>query len=321
MTTLAVEASSITCRYAGADLPALDDVSLAVRSGEVIGLLGPNGSGKSTLFRTLASLLRPTSGTLRIFGHDAVADPAAARRMLGVVFQSPALDRELTAAENLAYHGRLLGLGRGEAKRRAAELLDAVELADKADEVAKRLSGGMRRRLEIARALLDAPPLLLMDEPTVGLDPAARRATWALVRRLREAAPRPPAVLVSTHLMADLDADAAGPDRLVLLDRGRVVADAPPQELRGRSSEEYVTLWPADPADADRLASWVEGKLRRSVPPPEHGRLRIGSASGTSELSTLLGDTPPVALREATVGRATLEDVYLDLTGRPLASA
>ena len=320
MSTLAVDAESVVCRYAGAATAALDGVSLAVRPGEVVGLLGPNGSGKSTLFRVLASLLRPTAGSVRIFGHDAATEPAAARRMLGVVFQSPALDRELTAAENLAYHGRLVGLGRAEAKRRAAEMLEAVGLEDKAGEPAKRLSGGMRRRLEIGRALLDAPPLLLMDEPTVGLDPAARRATWALLRSLRDSVKSPPAVLVSTHLMADLDADAAGPDRLVLLSGGRVVADAPPEELRLRASEDYLTLWPADPADVDALAAWAETRLRRDVPPPEHGRLRIGSSSGAPELSTLLAETPPVALREATVGRATLEDVYLDLTGRSLSS-
>ena len=300
----------------------MDGVSFAAEPGETLALLGPNGSGKTTLFRVLATLLKPTSGFARLHGHDVADDRDAARQLAGIVFQSPALDRELTARENLAYHGRLLGLPKRDALRRADALLDRVGLSGDAGKVAKRLSGGQRRRVEIARALAATPSVLLMDEPTVGLDPAARRDVWQLVRDLRHDAAepgRPPMTLVvSTHLLDDLDPDAADPNRLVLLDRGRVVADDAPDALRNRIGGDVVTLVPERPADADVLAAFVgEGAIATG------GRVRVEREGGHELVARLLGDRNalPVPLREASVAKPTLRDVFLGLTGRPLEAA
>ena len=306
-------------RYAGTvGAPALDGVSFGIEAGHVVGLLGPNGSGKSTLFRVLATLLPPTSGSARIFGRDVRRDPLSARRSIGVVFQSPALDKELTARENLLYHGRMLGLERAGLRRRADELLDAVDLAGAARTIAKRLSGGMRRRVEIAKALLAAPPLLLMDEPTVGLDPAARRQTWKLLHDLRESGAAG-TVLVSTHLMDDLGPDAADCGRVILLNAGKVVADDSPDALTRRAAGEVVTLVPEQIGDLDALSDRVAGMpgvgaddvTRRA------SSLRVDIADGRSLATALLAD-PSVTLREVTVGRATMDDVFLRLTGRGL---
>ena len=255
-------------------------------------------------------------------GRDAATDRAAVRRCLGVVFQQPALDKELTASENLRCHGRLLGLGRREVASRSAELLETVGLGDKASEPAKRLSGGQRRRVELCKAMLAAPPVLLMDEPTVGLDPAARRDAWRLVADLRAASPTPTTVLVSTHLMDDLGPASADCDRLVLLDAGRVVADAPPAELVAGVGGDVVTLVPDRPEDAAKLADFAASRfgLDPASVSAVGGTVRIERGRGQELVADLFADrgSLPVPLREATVGRPTLEDAYLRLTGRGL---
>ena len=316
----AVEIDQLVVSYArGAN--AVDDVSLRVQPGEVVGLLGPNGSGKSTLFKVLATLLPPTSGTARVFGHDVAHDRDAVRRHLAVIFQQPALDKELTGRENLICHGRLHGLGGQTLRNKAAELIDAVGLADRADEPTKRLSGGMRRRMEIAKGLLSDPPLLLMDEPTTGLDPAARRQVWDLLERLRHRTARPPTVLVTTHLM-----DEAGLcERLVLLDGGKVVAEGTPQALVERVGGDVVTLVPERAADAASLADAVSlrfGELRESIQ-TNGGVVRIERPDGHELVSRVMSDRGSlgVPVREAGVGRPTLEDVFLRLTGRGLGDA
>ncbi len=318
MNDLAVEVRDLVCRYPAADRAAVDSVSFDATVGSTLALLGPNGSGKTTLFRVLATLLDPNQGTATLCGCDVTQDRAAARELVGIVFQSPALDRELTAAENLTYHGRLLGLSKRDAVLRAASLLERVGLARDATTIAKRLSGGMRRRVEIARALMARPRVLLMDEPTVGLDPAARRDVWSLVANLRREAAddgRPITLVVSTHLLDDLDADGAGCDRLVLLDRGKVVADDTPDSLRNRIGGDVVTLVPEASDDAQALADYVGHGAQLLA-----GRVRIEREDGHELVADLLGRRRelPVALREASVSRPTLRDVFLSLTGRGL---
>ncbi len=300
-------------------------MTFSVAPGEVVGLLGPNGSGKSTLFRILATLLEPTAGGAKVFGHDVVNDRLAARRRLGIVFQSPALDKELTARENLVYHGRLLGLDKVEAARRADRLLERVGLEQSSSQPTKRLSGGMRRRVEIARAMLDTPPLLLMDEPTVGLDPAARRNVWMMVNELRADLATPPTLLLSTHLMSDLESDAADCDRLILLNEGQVVANESPSALRSRVSGDVVTLVPEQASQAEALADHVRRTFQAEAIVTTGGgggAVRIEREDGHELVASLLADRAAlpvgVALREATVGRPTLEDVFIALTGRPL---
>ena len=314
---IAVETDQLVVSYArGAN--AVDGVSLRVEPGEVVGLLGPNGSGKSTLFKVLATLLPPTTGVARVFGHDVAAERDATRRHLAVIFQQPALDKELTGRENLICHGRLHGLSGASLRDKASGLIDAVGLADRADEPTKRLSGGMRRRMEIAKGLLSDPPLLLMDEPTTGLDPAARRQVWELLDRLRHRVARPPTVLVTTHLM-----DEAGLcERLILLDRGKIVAEGTPQALVERVGGDVVTLVPERAADAPALAEAVSARFgeRRESVQSGGGVVRVERQDGHELVSRVMGDrsTLGVAVREASVGRPTLEDVFLRLTGRGL---
>lgn len=200
-------------------------MTFEVGRGEVVAVLGPNGSGKTTLLRILMTLLVPTGGVARVAGADVVAEAPAVRRSVGVVFQSPSVDGRLTARENLRHHGRLHGLRGRALEERIADRLAAVDLADRADDLAGRLSGGQVRRLEIAKALLHDPEVLLLDEASTGLDPRARRSLWDLVDAARA---RGVATLAATH-MAD-EADRA--DRVVLLDEGAVVAAGAPADLK-----------------------------------------------------------------------------------------
>ena len=311
----AVETQDLVVSYAKGRR-AVDGVSLRIDAGEVVGLLGPNGSGKSTLFKVLATLLPPTDGAARVFGHDVAADRAAVRRHLAVIFQQPALDKELTGRENLICHGKLHGLSGVALKDKTGALIDAVGLADRADEPTKRLSGGMRRRMEIAKGLLTDPPLLLMDEPTTGLDPAARRQVWELLDALRRRLTRPPTVLVTTHLM-----DEAGLcERLILLDAGKIVAEGSPQALVERVGGDIVTLVPERAADAEALSRRVIAEFGIDPVSVQKGGgvVQIEQARGHELLSGVMARRTELAVREASVGRPTLEDVFLRLTGRGL---
>ncbi|MEK7705751.1 MAG: ABC transporter ATP-binding protein, partial [Myxococcota bacterium] len=224
----------------------LDDVSLTVEKGELLGLLGPNGAGKTTLLRVLAGVLEPEHGTVWLDGRALGPGDRALRAEAGVVFQRPSLDEHLTARENLRLGAMLYGVRGAEARSRADELLTFMELHERADELVRTYSGGMRRRLELARALIHRPSVLLLDEPTVGLDLDARRRTrrlLATLRRLQELT-----IIMSTH-----DVDEAEPcDRLAILDRGHVVACASPAELLGRVAGDVVTIDALDPEDLAR---------------------------------------------------------------------
>jgi len=202
---------------------ALDGLDLAVRAGEILGLLGPNGSGKSTLIRVIVGLLRPSSGTVVVLDERMPSRRVAAR--IGYMTQSAALYEDLTARENLIFFGRLYGLSRSEAKRRAAELIDRVSLSEKADVPVNRLSGGMRQRTNLACALIHRPELLLLDEPTVGIDPKARRGLWDYFYRLHgEGA----TIVVSTHIMDEVERC----HRVAMIEQGRIIALGTPEELR-----------------------------------------------------------------------------------------
>ena len=298
----AIDARGVVYRYG--DRAAVDGVSLRVGVGEIVGLLGPNGSGKTTLFRVLCTGVGPAEGAASIFGLDVVRDRDAVRRALGVVFQNPSLDGELTARENLRHHGHLYGLGGADLKRRIAAALDRADLVDRADDRTKTFSGGMRRRLELAMAVLHGPRLLLLDEPSTGLDPAARLDWWRAVSGLRDAEGM--TVLFTTHLMDE----AERCDRLVMLDRGRVIADDSPAALRGAVGGEVVRLHGRDlPALARRLAA--EGIEAERV----EDELRIERPDGRS-LVGQLAEKYPDLIDFAAVGRPTLDDAFVRLTGR-----
>jgi ABC-2 type transport system ATP-binding protein len=317
LTGATINTKNLTCRYAGTTRDAIAGINLSVEDGGTVALLGPNGGGKTTLFRVLSTLLPPTSGSVSISGHDVVTERDEVRKRVGIVFQSPALDRELTAFENLAYHGRLLGLSKREAAHAARMWLERLDLLDVEKHLAKRLSGGMRRRLEIGRALLRTPSLLLLDEPTVGLDPSARRHVWDLIRQLRDEADREVTLVVTTHLMDDVGAGGAEADRVVLLDLGRVVADDAPERLRQAAGGEVLRLTPERSSDREPLQKWLRERLGlQSVAWDD--TLQVHLPDAKSALRQLLDADLTIPLREAAASVASLEDVFLQQTGRRL---
>ncbi len=303
---LAVEIGRVTHRY-GAHV-ALRDVSFGVRRGRLFGLLGPNGGGKTTLFRILSTLLRPTDGRARVFGHDAAAEPAAVRRRLGVVFQKEALDDELTVDENLRVHGALYGLAGRALRERIASLLDTFDLADRRSSRVKTLSGGLRRRTDLARGLLHAPSLLLLDEPTTGLDPAARSAFWTALARLRRH--EGTTMLVATHLMDE----AERCDEVGIIDRGRFVVSGTPAALKSAVGQE--TLW-LDAEAPDVLSAQI--RERFGVAANVVGAaVQVSHPEAHTLLPRLYAAYPDV-ITSATVRRPTLEDVFMLHTGAALS--
>jgi ABC-2 type transport system ATP-binding protein len=286
---------------------ALAGVSFDVRDGEIFGLLGPNGGGKTTLLRILATLLPPSSGSAAVFGLDVSGDAGAVRRRIGVVFQSKHVDGKLTAAENLRHHGHLYGLRGRELKERIERSLTRFGLTDRQSDLVETLSGGLRRRLELAKGLLHQPGLLLLDEPSTGLDPGARRDLWDHLMRLRgEAANRSLTVIVSTHLLDE----AERCDRLVILNQGQIVAAGSPDALKGEIGAEVILVETSDPQRILPLlkqrfaveASIVGGKIRF-----EHPR--------GHEFILQLVEAFPGEIQSATVSKPTLEDVFLHRTG------
>ena len=313
MTAPAVETAALSCAY-GARL-ALDAATLSVARGEIFALLGPNGGGKTTLFRILATLLRATSGTFRIDGLDPAADVRAVRRRLGVVFQAPGLDRKLTVKENLALQGALLSLPAAILSVRIPELLRTFRLEDRAGDLVETLSGGLARRVEIAKALLHAPPVLLLDEPSTGLDPGARRDLTALLRQLAAGGT---GVLLTTHLFDE--ADAA--HRIGILDRGRLVALGTPAALKAEVGGDVVTVEAREDGGAPALAREIETRFGAQAG-------KVASVGTTVRVERPQAHTFVPALVEAfpgrfrslTLGAPSLEDVFIDRTGRAFREA
>ena len=302
MPIVAVE--KLSHRYAG-DRVALREVSLGVEPGEAFALLGPNGSGKTTLFRILSTLIPPQEGSVKIDGLDLNAQPHDVRTRIGVVFQSPSLDKQLTAAENLRHHGHLFGL-RGDALRaRMDELLARVNLADRAKEPVSRFSGGMRRRVEIAKALLTRPRVLLMDEPSTGLDPAARHDVWELLREARQR--EGVTILLTTHLMDEAD-DC---DRVAVMNAGQVVACDTPSALKERIGGDVMTITSTDP---DALVLRLQEKL--GIDAKADGRIVRLERPRAHELVPAVVSAAPELVDSVAVSKPTLEDVFLRLTGR-----
>lgn len=291
------------------DRVALDGVSVAVARGELFALLGPNGSGKSTLFRILSTLLRPTGGAARVLGHDVVREPDVVRRQLGVVFQHPSLDAMLTVEENVLHHGRLYGLAGRALKTRVEAMLVRFALADRRRERVGRLSGGLARRVELAKALVVGGSLLLLDEPSTGLDPLARREFLAHLQSLRDS--EGVTVVLTTHHLEE----AERCDRIALLDRGRLVALGSPDELKGQVGGDVLMVQAVSPETlqaALRARFGVEASL-------VDGMLRLEVAQGHTLVPRLV-EAFPDQVRSITYGKPTLEDVFVHLTGRRFAA-
>ena len=305
----AIRARGVRYRYPGEAREALAGLDVEIESGEIFAFLGPNGSGKSTLFRLLATLAAPQEGEVDILGIPWREDRRRIRERLGVVFQTPGLDGSLTVTENLRLHGRLYGLTGQEIRVRSRALVERFGLSDRRGDRVETLSGGLSRRVEVAKSLLPRPPLLLLDEPSTGLDPAARRRLWELLEAIR--ADEGTTVLLTTHFMEE----GERADRLALLSRGRVVARGEPESLVAALGEEVVTARTEDPARLrERLeeAGLGSGEIRE-----EPGVIHFLDSRRELSLSELLEKIRPLS-KSLTVSRPTLEDLFLWRTGERL---
>jgi oleandomycin transport system ATP-binding protein len=296
---------------------ALDGVNLNVQAGTVLGLLGPNGAGKTTAVRILATLLQPTAGRARVGGYDVVRQPQQVHHLIGLTGQYAAVDENLSGTENLSMLGRLLGMTKAEAGRRAAELLDHFELADAAGRTVKTWSGGMRRRLDLAASLVGRPPVLFLDEPTTGLDPRSRNRLWAVVREL---VAEGTTVLLTTQYMEEADQLA---HQIAVLDQGRVIANGTPDELKARIGGQVLEVRPADPADLDRAAALL-GELTGGQASIDRDIRRIGVPMPDPAwlpLAVRRLDEAGIVVVDLALRRPSLDEVFLALTGRPTEAA
>ncbi|HIK96081.1 MAG TPA: ATP-binding cassette domain-containing protein [Planctomycetes bacterium] len=306
MSDICISAASVSHSYG--ETAALTAVDLEVHKGTVFGLLGPNGSGKTTLFRLFATLLPLQAGNISICGIDLKNDPASIRRKLGVTFQSPAVDPRLTVAENLLCHGRIYGLSRKPLISRIDELLEQFSLSDRKKSIVGELSGGLRRRVELAKGLLHRPEVLLLDEPSTGLDPAARRQFWDMIHEQQQK--EGTTVVLTTHLMQEAETCA----HLVLMDKGRVISQGSPQTLQASIDGDRLSIRSRDPVELRPVLESLLQVKARNVGNRMCFRVPDGAAALQHVMSTG-GDR----VLSAEVACPSLEDVFLEVTGRGFA--
>jgi len=302
LTSPVISVQNLVHRYE--ERTALDGVSFDVQAAELFGLLGPNGSGKTTLFRILSTLMIPVGGRASILGFDVARDPDGLRRQIGVVFQAQSIDVKLTAAENLMHQGHLYGLHGKALKARIREMLSRVGLADRAGEKAETFSGGMQRRLELAKGLLHRPSVLLLDEPTTGLDPGARRDLWQYLALLRDE--ERVTVIVTTHLMEE----AERCDRLAILNAGKVVALGTPNDLKHEIGGDVILL---DAKDAESLARRISERFHVDAQVLQ-GKVRLERENGHRFITDVV-EAFPGEIEAISVSKPTLEDVFIHRTG------
>jgi ABC-2 type transport system ATP-binding protein len=283
---------------------ALSHLSFSVGEGEIFGILGPNGGGKSTLFRILSTMMAPAEGRVYVGGADVDREPARVRKRIGVVFQSHSIDKKLTVLENLTCQGRLYGLRGEELRDRVRLAAERLGIADRCDDIAGSLSGGLQRRVEIAKALLHRPAVVLMDEPSTGLDPGARRELWQYVEDLRRR--QGVTVLLTTHILDEADRC----DRLMLLHEGRKVAEGTPDELKAKVGGDVVVL---ETVDTDSLAARIRARFNLDALVVD-GTVRVETIAGHRFISEVV-EAFPGEIQSIAMHKPTLEDVFLDETG------
>ena len=309
MTTSAIEAEGLVKTFG--KVRALDGIDMVAREGTVFGLLGPNGAGKTTAIRVLSTLIRPDSGRATVGGHDVLREPATVRRLIGLTGQYAAVDELLSGQENLYMIGRLLELGRAEARRRASELLASFDLSNAATKLVKTYSGGMRRRLDLAASLVGRPRFLYLDEPTTGLDPRSRLELWAMIRGL---VAEGTTVLLTTQYLEEADRLA---DEIVVIDHGRVIAAGTPQQLKTRIGGQVLQARPADPADlaaTERiLADFADGEDGTYT----DGQLVTVTITDRSALGQAVRrlDDAGIGVDDLSLRRPSLDEVFLAITG------
>jgi ABC-2 type transport system ATP-binding protein len=313
----AVEVEQLVREFKGG-IRAVDGLDLQVREGEIYGFLGPNGAGKTTVVRILTTLLRPTAGRARVAGHDVVHDGDAVRRAIGVALQEAAIDPLMTGRELLRMQGALHGLRSGDAQTRAAELLERVGLTEAGDRRVGGYSGGMRRRLDLALALVHRPHVLFLDEPTTGLDPTSRMALWREVRALHEEGTT---VFLTTQYLEEAEQLA---DRVGIIARGNLVAEGTPESLKARVGEPTVHVELADPESAGDARTALEG-LGTLEPPNERtpSRVALRTPAGKSAIAPVIRalDEHGVQVEFVEVETPTLDDVFVAVTGSHLEGA
>jgi ABC-2 type transport system ATP-binding protein len=311
---LMIEAHGLTKRYGSA--VALDGLDLEVPAGAVVGVLGPNGAGKTSALRVLTTLAVPDGGSARVAGYDVVTEAAAVRRNIGVAAQDATLDEVLTGRQNLVLVGRLSGQSRGQARAAAAGLLARFDLEDAADRVLQGYSGGMRRRIDLAASMMTRPPVLFLDEPTTGLDPASRARMWEVIRELVADGVT---LLLTTQYLDEADELA---DRIVVVDHGRVIAEGTAAELKAQTggARLEVTLTEAHSGAAAALDSFTAGPVRVSR---DGRRLRAPVRGGAGLATTVVRalDHAGVAVDDVQVHQPSLDDVFFALTGHPTGTA
>ncbi len=299
-----IETESLTRRFG--ELTAVDSVNLKVERGEIFGLLGPNGAGKTTTINMLVTLLVPTSGTARVNGFDIRTQPAKVRQSVGIVFQDPSLDTILTARENMQLHARLYSVPKDVREKRIDELIALMDLQDRADDIVKHFSGGMRRRLELARGLLHRPSILFLDEPTLGLDPQTRELTWRYIKTV--ALQEKTTVVLTTHYMEEAEKVC---DRVGIIDHGRIIALDTPQNLKDGLGGDLIFLKVASP-DVEKLRRL--SFVKQVVALDGHISLTVENAAILlPQILSMLEGVQSVEVRVP-----TLNDVFLKYTGRKI---
>jgi ABC-2 type transport system ATP-binding protein len=301
-------------KYFG-DVKAVDDVSFNVKEGEIFGLLGPNGAGKTTTISVITTILKPTGGNVKLLGFDVVKDQDAVRKVIGIVFQDPSIDTELTGRENLDLHGRLYGMPSELRKKRIAEVLKLVELEDAADRQVKEYSGGMRRRLEIARGLMHRPKVLFLDEPTLGLDPQTRRKVWDYINNIRKSDRM--TIILTTHYMEEADALC---DRIAIIDYGKIIALDTPKNLKRLLGRDVITLTFSENCPMEKVMKVLQPLKFIKKMKCVNSKLNVAVTNATKTLPEVIRKLERNGLNVLSIEihQPTLEDVFIQYTGRSI---
>ncbi|MFZ3167078.1 MAG: ATP-binding cassette domain-containing protein [Candidatus Methanoperedens sp.] len=309
----AIETSGITKRFD--DVNAVNKISISVKPGELFGLLGPNGAGKTTLISMLSTMIEPSGGSALVWGYNVMKDADAVRQNIGVVFQDTTLDDRLTGRENLDLHGRLYGLDGKTRKERIKEVLSLVELTERADAIVKTYSGGMMRRLEIARGLMHHPHVLFLDEPTLGLDPQTRMHIWDYIKKLNKE--EGVTILLTTHYMEEADKLC---DRIAIIDNGEIVALDTPQNLKNSLGGDVITLGLENPGDVDKLCNSYQKDGCASIITQNQNEVFITVNNGELQIPhiLLLASQAGIPIISVSLRKPTLDDVFIHYTGRAI---
>lgn len=300
-----IKVENLVKRYNG--IKAVDDISFEVEEGTIFGFLGPNGAGKTTTINVLCTLLSATSGRAFINGHDCAKDSSLVRKSIGIVFQDTTLDKDLTAYENLTFHAYLYGVKKSEIKSRVNDALTFVELYDRKDDLVKKFSGGMKRRLEVARGLIHRPRVLFLDEPTLGLDPQSRANLWEFISEMPKQ--HKVTIFMTTHYMEEAEVC----DRIAIIDNGKIIAQGSPEELKKTIGGDVVSLSTKD-------NKWSKGEIKRlfDIDAEEKGgELYLTSSKGDTCIPELIRGLSDMVL-SVKLQRPTLNDVFLKLTGKAI---